>query len=166
MARYARIDDALTVSEWVNLDDPSTIAPQKKRPDGGLHIRPVVGNDIPRIRPEIERINTTIKVEVDRVVVTNNVEMLGEDYQRAAVKAECRRRIFDRFPDWKQANMTARAVELLHIGEANWTDEHRAEISAMQDAWSWIKQLRAKSDALEAVTPIPRDYDADKYWTV
>ena len=32
-----------------------------------------------------------------------------------AVKAEARRRITQRFPDWKQANMTARGVELLNI---------------------------------------------------
>ena len=31
-----------------------------------------------------------------------------------AVKAEARRRITQRFPDWKQANMTARGVELLN----------------------------------------------------
>ena len=66
----------------------------------------------------------------------------------AAVKAEARRRIVSRYPDWKQANMTARGLELVSLG-VNITADEAAEMDALRAAWSWIKSVRAASDAIE-----------------
>jgi len=81
-----------------------------------------------------------------------------------AIKAEAKRRILGIAPEWKQRNMLARAAELLRIGEPNWTPSQQAEVAAMDAAWADIEAIRAKSDAIEAMQPIPLDYTDDKYW--
>ena len=68
------------------------------------------------------------------------------------IKAHAREIILARYPDWKQTNMTARSVELTErvaTGGALTTAE-QAEIDAMKAVWSWIKSVRAASDAHEA----------------
>jgi hypothetical protein len=84
--------------------------------------------------------------------------------RKAAIKAEARRRILAVFPDWKQANMTARGVELVKLRALNglWTTGELAEADALQAAWDWIKAVRAASDALEVSLPV--DYAADANW--
>lgn len=67
-----------------------------------------------------------------------------------AIKAEARRRIVQRLPEWKQANMIARMTELLKIGADSWTPENQAEVAALEYLWDWVKAVRAKSDELEA----------------
>lgn len=82
------------------------------------------------------------------------------------VKAEARRRILARFPEWKQANMTARGVELTLVlaSGGQWSQQEQAEAAALQEACDWIKQVRAASDVLEAMSPIPADYATDARW--
>lgn len=69
----------------------------------------------------------------------------------AAVKAKARDVIVARYPDWKQANMTARAVELTRImaGGGALSPTESAELAALETAWAWIKSVRAASDAHE-----------------
>ena len=83
-----------------------------------------------------------------------------------AVKAEARRRILARFPEWHQANMTARGVELLNIRVAvgSWTAPQAQEAAALGVAWDWIKAVRAASDTIEALAPIPADFASDTRW--
>ncbi|KAF0112381.1 MAG: hypothetical protein FD149_2451 [Rhodospirillaceae bacterium] len=68
----------------------------------------------------------------------------------AAVKADAGRMIVALYPDWKQRNMTARAVALLRKGEANWTAAESAEAAILEAAWAWITAVRTESDAIEA----------------
>lgn len=68
----------------------------------------------------------------------------------ATIKAEARRRIVTRLPEWKQANMIARMTELLKVGADSWTPENQAEVAALEYLWDWVKAVRAKSDELEA----------------
>lgn len=68
------------------------------------------------------------------------------------VKLHARERILARYPDWRQANMTARSVELtetLATGGVLTADE-QAEVAAMKAAWAWIKSVRVKSGEHEA----------------
>lgn len=83
----------------------------------------------------------------------------------ADVKAEARRRIVSRYPDWKQANMTARGLELVSLG-VNITADEAAEMDALRAAWSWIKSVRAASDAIEVRLAEQPDLDiaADHLW--
>jgi hypothetical protein len=62
--------------------------------------------------------------------------------------------------------MTARGVELQDIWRTvgSWTAAEQAEADALKSAWAWIKAVRAASDTLEAMVPIPVDYTSDSYW--
>lgn len=80
------------------------------------------------------------------------------------IRGEARRRILAAIPDWKQANMTARAVELADKqsrGESL-TDAEMAERGAIDAAWGWIKSVRAASDTLESDPPA--DFADDAHW--
>jgi len=81
------------------------------------------------------------------------------------VKQEASKRILAIAPDYKQRNMLARSAELLRIGEANLTQEQRDEVLAIESVWQTIQMIRVRSDAIEAMDPIPPDYTDDKYWT-
>ena len=75
-------------------------------------------------------------VEADRVV---------------AIKAKAGEIILARYPAWKQANMTARFVELLNVELAgNLNAVEQATKQTLVDAWAWVKAVRAESDRLEA----------------
>lgn len=80
------------------------------------------------------------------------------------VKAEAYRRIIAICPEWKQRNLTAQATQLLRKGEANWTQDEAAAWAAGQAIWEQIAEIRAASDTIEAMDPIPTDYDDDSYW--
>ena len=54
--------------------------------------------------------------------------------------------ILNRLPLWKQQNMTARAVELQAIGSANWSAVEQQEWDSLQEAWNWVKSVRAASN--------------------
>ncbi|MEP3049412.1 MAG: hypothetical protein ABJL55_16310 [Roseibium sp.] len=82
----------------------------------------------------------------------------------AIVKSEAERRILLICPVWKQRNLTARAAELAIKGVANWTADEQSEVNAGQLLWDQIKAIREASDALEAMDPIPQDFDDDSYW--
>jgi hypothetical protein len=86
----------------------------------------------------------------------------------SAVKTEARRRIVARYPDWKQANMLARGLELQDIFRrvGAWTAAEQAEAAALDAAWAWIKAIRQVSDSIEAMQPIPADFAANVRWTV
>jgi hypothetical protein len=82
-----------------------------------------------------------------------------------AVKEEAYRRIIAICPEWRQRNLTAQAAQLAKKGEANWTPEEQAAWDAGEALWNQIAAIRAKSDLLEAMDPIPVDYALDTYWT-
>lgn len=65
--------------------------------------------------------------------------------KRSAIKQAARQVILARYPEWMQANLTARAVELVSLGEITGPEWQR-----MQSIWAWIKAVRTRSDLLEA----------------
>jgi delta 1-pyrroline-5-carboxylate dehydrogenase len=73
----------------------------------------------------------------------------------ADVKAEAMSRILALAPEWKQRNLTAQAAILAKKGEANWTTEEQAAWDAGEALWTQIAAIRAASDVLEALEPIP-----------
>lgn len=80
------------------------------------------------------------------------------------VKAEAHRRIVAICPEYKQRNLTAQAVLLAHKGSDAWTS---AEAQAWADGeaiWTRIEAIRAASNQIEAMDPIPDDFTADSYW--
>lgn len=69
------------------------------------------------------------------------------------IKLQCRKDILEQWPEWKQANMTARALELVSIKSSGGvlSESEQQEESEILEAWEWIKQRRAQSDAEEAL---------------
>lgn len=70
----------------------------------------------------------------------------------ARVKSGCGQVIEARYPLWKQANLMARAIELLDIRRDRvLTATEAAERDMIEAARDWIARQRAESDRLEAV---------------
>lgn len=82
----------------------------------------------------------------------------------AATKAESSRRIVAILPEWKQRNLTAQAAILAEKGRANWTADELAAWEAGAALWAKVAAIRAASDVIEAMEPIPRHVSADDLW--
>lgn len=110
--------------------------------------------------------STAVVVEQARVVKRTTHAAVAIDSQKLSVKNEARRRILARFPEWKQTNMVARGLELQEIWRQSgvWKPEEQAEANALAGAWGWIKAVRAASDLLELMSPIPGDFNNDRHW--
>ena len=81
------------------------------------------------------------------------------------VKQEARRRILAIAPDWKQRNLNAEQAALLKKGQENWDADEMARWSAAEAIWIQINAVRAASNTIEALSPIPDDYTDDKHWS-
>lgn len=82
--------------------------------------------------------------------------------KRSETKNYAQRLIWSRYPQWRQANLQARCVELLAIEAGQMrgpsgelvparalTASEQAELAAILQAWAWIKAVRAVSDQIE-----------------
>lgn len=111
-------------------------------------------------------------------VSARNKEVSKAREQRKApekIKAETGRRIFGMSVEHDQRNKIARGVELLskqvdaiiaHLGIPDpLSASELAEKNAYLALWANIKSLRAKSNDIEAMDPVPDDFTDDKYWT-
>jgi len=74
------------------------------------------------------------------------------------VKEEAYRRIVAICPEWKQRNLTAQAAQLAKKGETSWTPEEAAAWAAGEAIWNQIAAIRAASDVIEAMDPIPANF--------
>jgi len=156
-------------------DNPNTSFP--KRPSDALlaeyNVYPVTMLPSPPYNRDTEHLVQAEPALVDGkwvrgwTVVPLTAEELAQRRAAAisAVKHEASRRILSIAPDYKQRNMLARSAELLRIGEANLTQEQRDEVLAIELIWETVQMIRAKSDIIEAMDPIPPDYTDDTYWT-
>jgi len=72
---------------------------------------------------------------------------LHRDFLTEKVKRVAKQIIEERYPDWKQRNMTMRVLTLQNTSPL--TDDEQAELASISVAWDWIEAVRAESDALE-----------------
>jgi hypothetical protein len=82
----------------------------------------------------------------------------------AAIKAEAERRILAICPEWKQRNLTAQAAILAEKGRSQWTAGELDAWTTGEALWAQVAAIRAASDALEAMDPIPEDITDDTHW--
>lgn len=172
MTRYARINaenQIEAIREFAYPPDPN--------PAKGWTWLPFETEPTPSFNARLESVIQNRTVNGQRVVESWTVERLARNVQTAAVKEEARLRILARFPDWKQANMLAREGELGRI-EAGLmrnaqgarldaralTEMESQELQAINQAWEWIKAVRACSDEIEAMNPIPDDFASNARW--
>ena len=82
------------------------------------------------------------------------------------IKTEAGLRILEKYPQWKQANMTARMVELnkIRASVGSWTAGEQIEVDVIQSAWDWVKSVRSASDALELTLPVDYNNNNNLYW--
>ncbi len=128
--------------------------------------RPIEGEQ-PAYDHRVETISEpALLIEPSRVVRQWTIHRKSDAEIVACVKMEARRRILARFPEWKQANMTARGVELQDVWRrvGSWTTAEQAEFNALAATWNWIKAVRAASDEIESMQPLPPDYADDARW--
>lgn len=67
------------------------------------------------------------------------------------IKTHAREKILARYPEWKQANMTARSVELTEVLAmgGTLTELEQAELATAKAAREWINSVRAASGTHE-----------------
>lgn len=83
------------------------------------------------------------------------------------VKAEAERRIVAIMAPHQQRNVQAKGLEMVLKYGPDVTAWPPAEQARAQDAlakWAAIEAIRAASDVIEALDPIPQDYAADERW--
>ncbi|MEO1108255.1 MAG: hypothetical protein AAFX90_10065 [Pseudomonadota bacterium] len=80
------------------------------------------------------------------------------------VKTEANRRIVAICPEWKQRNLIAQATRLNRKPIADWTADEADQVAAGDAIWAQVEHIRAKSDEIEAMDPIPADITDDKLW--
>ncbi len=83
---------------------------------------------------------------------------------QSLVKGEAARRIFQIYPLWKQYNLAVDKFTLMDT--PNRTPEEESKLQEVTDSINWIKSIRLRSNELEAMDPIPKDYTNDSYWVV
>jgi len=100
---------------------------------------------------------------VERPLTPEEVQT-RRDRKIRRVKAEANRRIVALCPEWKQRNLTAQAAQLAKKGEANWTTAEADAWAAGEALWLQIAAIRAASDTIEAMDPLPVDVTDDTLW--
>jgi len=155
MAKYCRVENGAIVERREMT--PESIPTHK----AALWL-PLVDDGWPSV-PQTETVERVETIEPTRVVADYFATRRSDDEIRGMIKDEARRRILADYPDWKQANMTARGVELLQIKMARaWDAQEQAEADALSAALARIKCIRAASNVLEA--SMPDDFAADAHW--
>ena len=68
----------------------------------------------------------------------------------AQIKQATREHILMPLPEWRQANATARALQITRIESArSLTEPEQAELAALEAAWAWVVAVRLASDQFE-----------------
>lgn len=85
----------------------------------------------------------------------------------ADVKAECRRRIILIMTEDQQRNtLAAGQAATMQYGAdpSNWPPELQARQAGALAAWAEIERLRARSNEIELMEPMPADVTTDDLW--
>lgn len=135
---------------------------------------PVEEDDAP---PEyvaaLESLTHRYEVGDDSVMRRWTVTRQPLDAQKAAVKAEAQRRIIaltgrmslmDCMIKQSNANMRANELNDKRVSGGTLTAEEEAEATALRNLATAIKLVRAKSNEIEGLDPIPLDFTDDRYW--
>jgi hypothetical protein len=83
------------------------------------------------------------------------------------VKEETQRRILEAYPLWKQNSLIIdRFIFSDMKGKPSGPPDLDQKISEINEKLNWIRKIRLKSDTIESMNPIPKDYTNDSYWVV
>ncbi|MFD3263324.1 hypothetical protein [Phenylobacterium ferrooxidans] len=103
----------------------------------------------------VEVVTPTAVVRTWTVRAKSPQEVAGmREAKVAQVKAQAAGRILALYPEWKQRNLTARAVVLLRIAQDRaWTPQEAQESADLEAAWAAVDAIRTRSNEIEAQIP-------------
>lgn len=164
--KIARIENGTVVeTRDMAIED----VPEHKR----VHWRTIVDQP-PEFDSRVERrVKADWQITATEAVRQYTIEPHSRDMMVRAVKAEAQRRIVmvTGATDLtgclvKQMNAQMRAAELINIKAegGSLTVEQQAESDTLKSLANAIKYIRARSNDIEALDPIPADFAADVRW--
>lgn len=112
---------------------------------------------------------TRISSEGELSDVLRRYGLQGPHVTAADVKKEAERRILAIMPEYQQRNALALFAETAMVhgpDPAGWPAELQAQNTAVMEKWAAIKAIRARSNEIETMQPIPRDFREDSHWPV
>jgi hypothetical protein len=121
----------------------------------------------------LEALASDYTVGASKVTQTWTKARRSLEEQKQAVKAEAQRRIIaltgtsgltQCMIKQSNANMRANEVNDKRVSGGTLTAEEETEATALRTLATAIKAIRAKSNEIESLDPIPLDYTADSYW--
>lgn len=155
--RYARVEDNKIV-EYRDFADGEI-------PTHKAHLWKIVEEILPIYNPFYQiSFGPEVVIEEDKVRFVYTVEDKDPVELKYLVKAEAENRILSKYPLWRQNNLLVEKIEL--VSKPVLTEEEQAALDAINSQLQEIDKIRACSDILEAMIPIPEDYRDNKYWQV
>lgn len=104
----------------------------------------------------------------DRIDIEGNPidcdELVERGEKSESVKKEAAKRILDVADENQQRNMLAEAAFILDIAKSSRTEAQKARVEELKSIWAYIEAVRDASNILEAMDPIPQDFQNDSYW--
>jgi hypothetical protein len=174
--RMLRLSDGNYPMSWNNVkaDFPNTSFPKGAAlPEGYAEVldtpKPVIDpfiQDYVEIAPILNGAEYEQAFEVIDFTGQELTDSLAKKREQfvGEAKREAHRRILAIVPEWNQRNLLAQAAVLAEKGRTNWTAAELTAWDAGEAIWAQVEAIRAASDNIEAMGPIPDDYSNDKYW--
>jgi len=103
-----------------------------------------------------------LEIQSDKLLFAYNVVPKNIATLQSLIKKEAEKRITTLYPLWKQSNMLSDKITLLNKTR---TPEEDQQLADIEQAFAFISDIREKSNAIEAMDPIPKNYTSDDYWT-
>ncbi len=155
--KYARVEDN-TIVEYREFAEGEIPAHKS-------HIWRIVEDTPPSYNPFYQVFfGPQVVIEADRVRYVYTVEDKDPTELKYLVKAEAQNRILSKYPIWRQSNMLSEKIDL--VSKSSLTEAEQQRLDEINAQFDEIVQIRAFSDALELMTPIPEDYRDNQYWQV
>jgi len=125
--------------------------------------------------------STVLETEPPTGATAGPLELIGDVWTRTWIvqtDAELRARIVEQIkqaardhilvplPEWRQANATARALQITRIeAERALSESEQGELAALEGAWAWVVAVRQASDQIEAAVASMTRAELDA-WTM
>ena len=155
MAKYGRVENGQVI-EYRDFADGEI-------PAHKAHLWKIVEDVVPEYDEFYEILTGPIlDIQEDKLVFVYTLFPRPLNELKRLVKAEAQRRILDKYPLWKQNNMIVDKINIL--GKEVKTSEDLQLLDDIEASLQEIKYVREKSDAIEAMQPIPSDYMIEDYW--
>jgi hypothetical protein len=168
MPRYACVTAQDVIKEFGD-----HVTPPDPNPVKGLRWLAVDDALAPAHVAALETVTPSYVVGVNAVTRQWAKARRSLDDQKAAVKAEAQRRIIaltgrmalmDCMIKQSNANMRANELNDKRVSGGTLTAGEETEATALRNLATAIKAIRAASDGVELLDPIPLDYADNQYW--